>query len=215
MPFFEPWPEPESEVDVPEPEVDLPWMPPRHVVGVVVPLRAELHRGADVVIRVTHAVAFRRGVELHVGAWLRPGTVRPLSSAARVFEEQEPRVGLRLADGTRLGHRAVPGGGFPGEDEEAPFSFLQNSGSGGALHSCRSWWLAPLPDGDHLEVVAQWEHQGVPECSARIDLAMLRDAAEGEDVLWEPPPPPGEGGFGWFAYAPFSGETYRGQTFDS
>ena len=36
-----------------------------------------------------------------------------------------------------------------------------------------------------------------------------RAAAEREDVLWDPPPPPGEQPFGWFAYAPSSGEAYR------
>ena len=55
--------------------------------------------------------------------------------------------------------------------------------------------------------MVEWSHLGVPESSARIDLAALRDAAAREDVLWDAPPPPGEG-FGWFAYAPMGGSAF-------
>ncbi len=54
-----------------------------------------------------------------------------------------------------------------------------------------------MPEGDALEVVVVWEHQGVPESSVRLELDALRAAAAREDVLWDPPPPPGEGYFGW------------------
>jgi hypothetical protein len=61
----------------------------------------------------------------------------------------------------------------------------------------------PVPAGDTLEVVVEWQHQGVPESSATLDLGALRSAAHHEDVLWDPPPPPPEDGyFGWSG--PFS-----------
>ncbi len=40
--FFEPWPEPEIDQDSQEREVDLPWQPPAHVAGVVVPLATDV-----------------------------------------------------------------------------------------------------------------------------------------------------------------------------
>lgn len=207
-PFFEPWPDPEDD-DGGQQDVDLPWMPPVHAVGVVVPLGVDVHRSPDVVVRVTHAVAHRRGLGLHVGTWVRPGARRDLTSADHVWHEQEPRVGLRLADGTRLGHRPAHGPPPPDDEEASTSSFTQVWGNGGGLHSTAAWWVHPLPDGDSVEVVVQWEHQGVPESSASVALAPLREAAEHEDVLWDPPPPPTDQSFGWFSYAPMGGSAYR------
>lgn len=199
-PFFDPWPEPEPDADEHQNEIDLPWMPPVHVVGTVVPVAAAVHRSDDVLVQVTHVVACRRGLELHVGTWLRPGARRELSGIGSIWQEQEPRVGVRLADGTRCGHR--PAHVEPPDGEPSPTTFTQTSANGGGLHFATSWWLHPLPEGDTLEVVVRWDHQGVPESSVALDLAPLRAAAEREVVLWDPPPAPGEDGasFGWFAY---------------
>lgn len=206
-PFFDPWPEPEDD-EPHHPDVDLPWMPPVHVVGVVVPIGADVHRGADVVVRVTQVVAYRRGLEVHVHTWVRPGVRRDLTSVDQVWHEQEPRIGIRLADGTRLGHRQ-PHTPAPPDEEPSTSSFTQISGNGGGLTTSAAWWVHPLPDGEALDVVVQWDHQGVPESSARIDLGPVREAAEGEDVLWDPPPSPADQPAGWFAYAPMGGAAYR------
>ncbi len=204
-PFFEPWPEPEAE-EHEQPEYDIPWLPPRHVVGVTVPLDLVLHAGPDVVVRATRARVFTRGLEVEVGTWVRPGRSRPVDSVDRIWEQQEPRFGVRLADGTRLGHRPHHA---PPDDDGTPGTFTQTGGQGDGLASARSWWLHPFPEGESLELVARWDHLGIPECSATLPLAPLRSAAEGEQFLWDPPPPPGEDGLGWFAYAPMSGEAYR------
>ena len=194
-PFFDPWPEPDQDQDDQQQEIDLPWLPPVHVVGQVVPVAATVFRSDDVAVVVTHVVAFQRGFEVHVGTWLRPGAHRDMTSTANIWREQEPRVGIRLADGTRLGHRP-PSDPPP---EEGPTSyFSQMSGNGGGLHSTSAWWVSPMPAGDALEAVVSWDHQGVPESSVRLDLPGLRTAAEHEVVLWDPPPPPPEEGyFGW------------------
>lgn len=206
-PFFEPMPEPEADDPWEQEEVDLPWVLPVHVVGVVVPLDVDVHRGPDVVVRVTHIVAYRRGLEVHVGTWLRPGARRDLGPVGHGWHEQEPRVGIRLADGTRMGHRHPHAPSPP--DETSPSStFTQISGTGGGLHTSSAWWVHPLPAGDSLDVVVQWEHQGVPEVSVAVDLAPLREAAEQEDVLWDPPPGPRPDGFGWFAYATTGGSAF-------
>jgi hypothetical protein len=207
-PFFEPWPDPEDDEGGDSQEVDLPWMPPAHVAGVVVPVAVDLVRRADLLVRMTHVVAHERGLELHVGTWLRPGTRRPVTGTeAPYWQAQEPRIGLRLADGTRLGHR--PPHASPPEAERPSAYFTQLQGDGGGLRSSSSWWLHPLPDGDELEVVVEWQHQGVPETSTALDLAALRAAAAQEEVLWAPPPAPAEGdSFGWFAFAPMSGAVY-------
>lgn len=205
-PFFEPWPDPEPEEERHAPDVDLPWMPPTHVAGVVVPIAAVVFRGPDVVVKVTHAVAYRRGLEVHLGTWQRPGTRVSSPSYLPDWRTQEPRIGVRLADGTRLGHSVTVA---PEElpEQEAPV-LCQTSGSSGGLYSASSWWVHPFPPGDFVEVVVEWEPARVPESSVRLDLEPLRAAAEREDVLWDPAPPPEEGG-GWFAFAPMSGAAYQ------
>ncbi len=65
-PFFDPWPVPESDDAHDNPHLDVLWMPPVHIAGVVVPIAAEVHRREDVVVRVTHVVAYQRGLELNV-----------------------------------------------------------------------------------------------------------------------------------------------------
>jgi len=211
-PFFEPLPEPEEPFDEEEQVVDLPWMPPSHVAGVVTPLGVDVFRSDDVAVRVTHAVCFRRGLELHVSAWVRPGSQPRRSDHQHRWGFEEPRVGIRLADGTRLGHRhphaPMDADAEQAEAEQPVVSMTQTHGGSEALRASSSWWLHAVPDGDALEVVVEWEYVGVPESTAQIDLAVLREAAQHEDVLWGPPPPPGEG-FGWFAYAPMSGSAFH------
>jgi hypothetical protein len=129
-PFFEPWPDPEDDEGGDSQEVDLPWMPPAHVAGVVVPVAVDLVRRADLLVRMTHVVAHERGLELHVGTWLRPGTRRSVTGTEAPFwQAQEPRIGLRLADGTRLGHR--PPHASPPEAERPSAYFTQLQGDGG------------------------------------------------------------------------------------
>ena len=204
-PFFDPWPEPDQDQDDHQQEIDLPWIPPVHVVGQVVPVGATVVRSDHVAVVVTHVVAFQRGFEVHLGTWLRPGARRPETAEAPFWHVQEARVGIRLADGTRLGHRPP---GDPPPPEEGPTTyFTQLSGTSGGLRSTSAWWVSPMPEGDALEVVVAWEHQDVPESSVRLDLAGLRTAAEHEVVLWDPPPPPPEDGyFGWAG--PFSSGAY-------
>ncbi|QKE85180.1 hypothetical protein [Arthrobacter sp. NEB 688] len=204
QPFFDPWPEPEAEHDE-QPEYDIPWMPPRHVVGVTVPLDVEIFTGPDVVVRATRARAFTRGLEVEVETWVRPGSTRPVDDVARIWEQQEPRFGLRLADGTRLGHR--PPHAAP-DEEAGPSTLAQTSGQGDTLRSSRSWWIHPFPEGESVELVVRWDHLGVPESVATLPLGPLREAATREQVLWDPPPPPGADGGGWFAYGPMSGSAY-------
>ncbi|MGG5258605.1 hypothetical protein [Phycicoccus avicenniae] len=202
QPFFEPWREPEY-LDEPPEETDIPWMPPAHVVGVVVPLGLDLVRDADTCLRLTSATVFRRGLSLTLASWRRPGTTRS-REWPHGPNPDEPRVGLRLPDGTRVGHRSP----FDHVEGREPWTWTQVSGHGGELTAERTWWLHPFPDGEELEVVVAWEGAGVPQTSTRLALAALRRAAEDEVVLWDPPPGPVDGDLGWFAYAPMSGEAF-------
>lgn len=212
-PFFEPLPDPEELLDEEEQVVDLPWIPPAHVVGVAVPLSAEVFRSDDVAVMVTHAISYGRGVELHVSARVRPGNQPRRTAFQEYVGNDDPRVGIRLADGTRLGHRHPHAPMEPEGEDAAPaessVALTQTSGSAQSLQASSSWWLHPFPGDDSLEVVVEWGSFGVPESSVRLDLAPLREAAEREVVLWDPPPPAGDGYYGWSAYAPMSGSAFR------
>ncbi|HNV42977.1 MAG TPA: hypothetical protein PKM37_15465, partial [Ornithinibacter sp.] len=100
-PFFEPLPDPEELSEEEEQVVDLPWAPPSHIVGVIVPVDVDVFRSDDVAVRVTHAACFGRGLELHVSAWVRPGSQPRQTDQRHHWRDHEPRVGVRLADGTR------------------------------------------------------------------------------------------------------------------
>ncbi|HMM96795.1 hypothetical protein [Phycicoccus sp.] len=194
--FFEPWVEPDYLGDDEPVEQDVPWMRPDHVAGVVVPLDLDLYRGPDVVLRLTSVTAYRRGLELTFGTWRRPGSRRAPTDRAR-WAPDDARIGIRLADGTRLGHESP----FAARPETTAGTWTQLMGSGGPLRSDRTWWLHPVPDDDHLEVVVAWAEQRVPETATRLDLRPLREAAAREEVLWDPPPAIGSTGGGWFGYA--------------
>ncbi len=212
-PFFEPAPDPEEIPDEGEQLLDIPWIPPTHIAGVVAPLSIDLYRSTDVVSKITHVDCYRRGLALHISTWVRPGSQPRQTDQRHHWRDHEPRVGVRLADGTRLGHRhphSPPPEELEGaESPDEPHVSLTQMGGGGEMgRASSSWWLYPIPEGDSLEVVVEWSQAGVPESSARIDLAALRDAAAREDVLWDAPPPPGDGSFGWFAYGPMSGSAF-------
>lgn len=199
-PFFEPYPE-RDEHEEEHVEHDWPWQPPRHVVGVVVPLDVTLHRDAEVAAVLTHAVAYGRGVELHVGLWRSPAAAGRASRGDSWHPDHlsSSRLGVRLADGTRLGHRVGPS---PEDDADRSgagrIMLTEIHGGFGSLSGAHGVWLAPIPDGNHLDVVVEWPAWGLPESTGRIPLAPLREAADRETVLWNPPPPPGEG---WFGFA--------------
>ncbi|HOT57463.1 MAG TPA: hypothetical protein PL014_09980, partial [Ornithinibacter sp.] len=160
-PFFEPLPDPEELSEEEEQVVDLPWAPPSHIVGVIVPVDVDVFRSDDVAVRVTHAACFGRGLELHVSAWVRPGSQPRQTDQRHHWRDHEPRVGVRLADGTRLGHRH-PHSPPPEEVEgakgadEPTVSLTQMGGVGEMGRASSSWWLYPIPDGDSFEVVVEW-----------------------------------------------------------
>ncbi|GGB69288.1 hypothetical protein N798_02985 [Knoellia flava TL1] len=121
----------------------------------------------------------------------------------------EPRVGLLLGDGTRLG------AGDPGTSPDVapdlpgdggPPLYVQNGGGAGELRVQQSWWVSPVPEGD-AELVLEWEAVGVPETFVPLDLASIRAAASRARELWPLPDAHGEE-FTWVGYAPWAGTAY-------
>ncbi|MDT0215481.1 hypothetical protein Q9R29_16445 [Rothia sp. ARF10] len=206
-PFFEPPRPPVDEPGEPGRFVNHPWMPPINVVPAVVALNLDVVETDLVVMRVAEIRVFDRGMLVETEAWVHP------ESAARAYGaygmSEEPRVGLLLEDGTKLG--AGEPGTSPGLPPDAPSTltepmFVQHGGASGELRVGQSWWISPMPDGD-AEVVLAWEALGIPETYATLDLAVVREAASRARELW-PLPDAGDEEFGWFAYAPGGGTAY-------
>jgi len=202
-PFFEPRRPPSDEPEEPRRFVNHPWMPPLNVVPALLAVDLEVVATDAVVARVADVRVYDRGMLLEVEAWLHP------DSAADVLESfgmpDEPRVGLLLGDGTRLG------AGDPGTSPdvasvaEAPL-FIQNGGGAGELRVQQSWWVSPVPEGD-AELVLEWDALGVPETFVPLDLAAIRAAAPRARELWPLPDAHGEE-FTWVGYAPWAGTAY-------
>lgn len=206
-PFFEPRHPPEQESREQPRFVNHPWMPPLNVVPVVVPLNLDVVTSDLVVVRVPEVRAFDRGMLVEVEAWLHP------DAAARVDGSDglpdEPRVGLLLGDGTRLGAGETgPSPDAAPEPPDAPTEplFVQYGAGSGELRANQSLWVAPVPEGN-AELVVAWDALHVPETYSMLDLAAVREAATRARELWPLPDSDGEE-FGWFAYAPRGGTAY-------
>ena len=206
-PFFEPPHPPVDEPEEPARFVNHPWMPPLNVVPTVVALNLEVVETDLVVMRVAEVRVFDRGMLVETEAWVHP------ESAARAYGaygmSEEPRVGLLLDDGTKLGSRES--GTSPDLPPDAPNvptapMFVQHGGASGELRVGQSWWVSPLPAGD-AELVVSWSAFDVPETFVRLDLSAVREAAQRARELWPLPDHQGEE-FGWFAHAPWAGTTY-------
>jgi len=206
-PFFEPRLPPPEEPEGPRHFVNHPWTPPINVVPVVVPLEIDVVASDLVVVRVSEVRAFDRGMLVEVESWLHP------DAAARVDGHHglpdEPRVGLLLGDGTRLGAgESGPSPDAPLDEPNVPTEplFVQHGGGCGELQVTQSLWVSPVPEGD-AELVLAWDALDVPETYVTLDLAAVREAGTRARELWPLPDSDGEE-FGWFAYAPRGGTAY-------
>lgn len=165
----------------------------------------------------------RNGFSYRIDAWLRPGTepwivpygLGPDDPYGLGLDDpsgrdvSRPRTGWLLDGVTKIG--ASPSDGL--EIGEDPFAAgdprhprLVGGGSFGGIRIEASGWVYPLPHGTTLELVVAWPHRGIPESYTPVDLGEIRAAAARSEILWKlPPPPTGNGEYGWFGYAPHYG----------
>jgi len=201
-PFFEPpLPQPE-EPDELRQFANVPWAPPINVVPVIIPVEADVIATPQVAIRVSDIQAYDRGMLLRVEAWVHPEAApRPADVHAHYLHE-EPRVGLLLGDGTKLG--APADGPTPDMAASEPGTvvpvFASIGGISGELRASQSFWVSPIPDGT-VELVVAWEALDVPETFLALELDAVRAASSGARELWPVPDADLEHS-GWFASAP-------------
>ncbi len=185
--------------DRPEPSRPS-WMEPEDELGVAVPLGVVVARSEQGVVAVSHAIVHGNGVSFSFVALARGLTRRV---AQQLFHEQHHadsddlgdgflRIGLELADGTRVSNlgRRRPWG--PGRDEEPEGPLFFHHGGGGSMGHGDSatlhndYWLWPLPPAGPIRVSCEWPIVGIPLATVEVDGA-LAAAAAGVVPLWPSP----------------------------
>ena len=192
-PFFEPLPTGETEPGGERVLGNVPWVPPLNVVPVLLPLEVDVAATDAVVLRLGHAQVYDRGVQLHLEGWLHPDASSRVEGAYGM--RSEPRVGLLLGDGTKVGARA-DGAGAPDFGSVAGTSLSRTEGGSSDLRLTQTWWVRPVPT-EPFELVVSWADVDVPETFVAIDGAAMEAASRGARELW--PLADLEGEFGWFA----------------
>lgn len=171
-----------------------PWMQaPDDELPAVVAMPRVIARSDQAVISLSVVEVFSTGVRIPVDAIARRRDEDRAEWQAKLHTHhyQAPtdglRLGVQLADGTRLGTDLE---GFPHpHQEEPPGPTLVNHGGGGGGGD-RRWelvfklWLWPLPPAGTLDLVTEWRALGIPESRVTLDASVLRAAAGAVQPLW-------------------------------
>lgn len=170
------------------------WMqPPRDEVPAVLPAPRILARTDRVALWTSVVEVFSVGVRIPVAFVVRRGD-ESFAEWQELMGWHRPsaavdglRLGLELADGTRLGTEVEHFAPYTEVEPEHPTLVVQGGGGSG---SSRRWelahhlWLWPLPPAGGLDLVVEWRRFGVPETHVTFDADPLRNAASAAQPLW-------------------------------
>jgi hypothetical protein len=199
MSFDEVFGRPPEEPLPERPEVIRPswWGPPEEELGVTVPLGVLVARSERGAVVLPHAVAHSNGIAFDVLArarGLRPAQANRLHHEQHLIEPgEEPtegflRLGVELADGTRLSN--LGGWRVPPPQEEPAGPILMRHGGGGGSSGDGSvtlrpgLWLWPLPPPGRLGFSVEWPAVGIGFATAALDADELLAAAKRAGPLW-------------------------------
>lgn len=172
------------------------------MLGELVRDRLVIYRAAELAVTLEHLRAYPDGFEFRLCVRSRnalsgfglPGVMGahplgPVSLGGRqvLLADQQLRVGLGLADGTRVTNQSplVSVGDTPPE----PLLVQQGaSGMGGRWD--QRYWVWGLPPEGPLAVVVAWAGHGIPETQVDLDAGAIRAAAAAAESLWEEHPSP-------------------------
>jgi hypothetical protein len=166
----------------------------------LVPLHLVLVRTADLAVAIPSATAYRTGFGFDL-------TIRRAAGGDDAFaldrtlhwlgREGSPppevlRVGVQFADGQKATSLDIWWDYFdPQDSAQAPPSgpvLLPQGGAGGERVRSQSYWVWPLPPDRPLAFVVEWPALGVPLTQARMDAALIRQAAAQDERLWPADP---------------------------
>jgi hypothetical protein len=177
------------------------WLgPPEDSFGVLVPLRLVVVRTADLAVAIPSATGYRNGFgfELAIRRAAAEGDAFALDRTLHwLGREGSPppevlRVGVQFADGQKATSLESWWDYFDPQDAAqapppGPVLVLQG-GAGGERVRSQSYWVWPLPPDGPLAFVVEWPALGVPLTQARVDGALIRQAAAQDKGLWPAAP---------------------------
>jgi hypothetical protein len=225
--FFDP--PPTSPPPAPPPALRFPsWAgPPARVLGELVRDRLLIYRAPELAVTLEHLRAYPEGFEFRLSVRSRqalsgfglpgvmgPHPLGPVSLAGRqvLLADQQLRVGLGFADGTRLTNLSPLVGVGLGDTPPEPLLVQQGaSGIGGRWD--QRYWVWGLPPEGPLAFVVAWTGHRIPETQVALDAGAIRAAADAAESLWEEEEDPSaalfpQPGFG-VAFAPDPAPTDR------
>ena len=198
--FFSSGPSREEPQGRPEEYEQPEWAGPSDgELGECVPLSVIVARSERAVVAIKHATAYSRGL---IFDFVSAARGLPERDTNRLFHEQhvldaeaEPpagflRIGIELADGTRISNLGNPHRHLwrPDAVPQGPL-LVPSSGGGGSAGAGRvtmspGYWLWPLPPPGPLRVFVEWPALDIPLSSAELDSEPLLDAAARSQLLW-------------------------------
>ena len=177
------------------------WLgPPEDSFGVLVPLRLVVVRTADLAVAIPSATGYRNGFgfELAIRRAAAEGDAFALDRTLDwLGREGSPppevlRVGVQFADGQKATSLESWWDYFDPQDAaQAPPPgpvLVPQGGAGGERVRSQSYWVWPLPPDGPLAFVVEWPALGVPLTQARVDGALIRQAAAQDEGLWPAAP---------------------------
>jgi hypothetical protein len=173
------------------------WLgPPGDSFGVVVPLHLVLVRTADLAVAIPGATAYGNGFSFDLAIRRAVAEDEPfeMERALYWFRREGPpppevlRVGVQFADGqkaTNLDNWWDDSSLHDPQQAPPPGPVLHLHGGGGGERVWdQSCWVWPLPPDGPLTFVVEWPAHGVPLTQARVEAAMIRQAATQDERLW-------------------------------
>jgi hypothetical protein len=171
--------------------------PPESELAVPVALGVVVGRSDRAVVAASHAFAYSTGIAFELLAVARV----PEREVHRIFHEQHGiagddlspaflRVGMELADGTRVSNLGGRRGRHHDPERPPEGSVLSQHGGGGGTGGSGSvtmrpgFWLWPLPPDGPLRLSCEWPLVDVPLSTVEIDATALTDAAARATPLW-------------------------------
>ena len=178
------------------------WGPPEGELGVCVPQALIVARSQRGVVALSHIIAYSTGAQFEFtarGRGLKQSQVQSMFHA-RHFDPSEDapdsflRIGLELADGTRVSNLNVRWRGRGGSLDEQPDGpvFHQHGGGGGSsnrggISMQPGYWLWPLPPPGPVRIWCEWPILDIALASKDIDALPITEAASRPTALWNNP----------------------------
>jgi hypothetical protein len=169
------------------------------VLGTLVRDRLVIFRTSDLAVTLEHLRAYPEGYEFRLCVRARHAlsgfgfrgipTVGPMSfpGGQVLVDDQQLRLGLGFADGTRVTNLSPVVGVGLGDAPPKPLLVQQGaSGVGGRWD--QRYWVWGLPPEGPLAVVVAWTAHGIPETQIDLDAGAIRGAAETAESLWDEEP---------------------------